>query len=62
MPGKFPEPNTELAKLYAEWNKMYRARLSLDKVQSTDFSVNKNTALYAYFTDLNMRCCTGEFR
>ena len=61
-PNKFPEPGSDLAELYAEWNKMYRARLSWDKVQSPDFSVNKNTNLYAYFTDLNMRCCTGEFR
>ncbi len=62
MPGKFPKAGSELAELYAEWNKMYRARLSLDKIQSQEFSVNKNTALYTYFTDLNMRCCTGEFR
>lgn len=62
MPGKFPAAGSELAELYDEWNKMYRARLSWDKVQSPDFSVNKNTALYSYFTELNMRCCTGEFR
>ena len=61
-PNKFPEPGSDLAGLYAEWNKMYRARLSLDKAQNPDFSVNKNTNLYAYFTDLNMKCCTGEFR
>lgn len=62
MPGKFPAAGSDLAELYTEWNKMYRSRLSLDKVQEQNFSVNKNTALYAYFTDLNMRCCTGEFR
>ena len=62
MPGKFPAAGSDLATLYAEWNKMYRARMSWDKVQAQEFSVNKTTALYAYFTDLNMRCCTGEFR
>ena len=61
-PNKFPESGSGLAELYAEWNKMYRARLAWDKVQSTNFSVNKKTNLYAYFTDLNMRCCIGEFR
>ena len=61
-PNKFPEPGSPLAELYSEWNKMYRARMSWDKVQSPDFSANKDTNLYAYFTDLNMRCCTGEFR
>ena len=62
MPNKFPEQGSELAELYSEWNKMYKARVSWDKVQDENFSVNKNTKLYAYFTDLNMRCCTGEFR
>lgn len=62
MPGRFPEAGSDLAKLYAEWNKMCKARVSWDKVQSPEFSVNKHTKLYAYFTDLNMRCCTGEFR
>lgn len=61
-PNKFPEPGSDLAILYSEWNKMHSARLSWDKVQSPEFSVNKNTNLYAYYSDLNMRCCIGEFR
>lgn len=62
MPGKFPEKGSELASVYGEWNRMYKSRLSFDKTQEANFSVNKDTNLYRYFTDLNMRCCTGEFR
>lgn len=61
-PNKFPDAESELSKVYVEWNKMHRARLSWERVQSSEFSVNKNTSLYAYYADLNMRCCTGEFR
>ena len=59
--NKFPEFGSELAVLYSEWNKMYKSRMSYDIASNPEFSVNNRTNLYAYFTDLNMRCCTGEF-
>lgn len=61
MPGKFPAPDSKLAEVYKQWNKMHKARMGLDKVNDPNFSVNKNTALYSYYMSLNMDCCTGEF-
>ena len=60
--NKFPEPNSDLVPLYREWNKMYKSRVSLDRARDPKFSVNVKTKLYEYFSDLNMRCCIGEFR
>ena len=51
--------NGEKCKCY-EWYKMYKARMSSEKVIDKKHPANINTNLYKYFSELNMICCTGD--
>ena len=59
-PGKFPQKGSELYEIYKEWYKMYKARMSSEKVIDKKHPANINTNLYKYFSELNMICCTGD--
>lgn len=64
-PDKFPDAqqDPELLTAYKEWHRMFKNRFGDvrdERRKNPNFPVNSETALYNYFMELNMDCCTGE--